>query len=76
LAGHGEECHYHGGLYDGRMMGGPTVGRSQEAPQPLYTSTPLEMGGMGSRDVDQGESNYEVQDMQVEESGRGYVDIE
>jgi hypothetical protein len=50
---------------------GPPVGRRPEIPRPLYASTPMEGEGLGGRE----ETNYEVQDMRVEESGRGYVDM-
>jgi hypothetical protein len=54
---------------------GPPVGRSQEVPLPLYASTPLEAEGMGVKERKLGESDYEVRDMQLDESKKGYIDL-
>jgi len=54
---------------------GPPVGRSQEVPRPLYASTPLETGEVGIGERKRGESDYEVRDMQLDESKKGYIDL-
>jgi hypothetical protein len=54
---------------------GPPVGRSPEAPRPVYASTPLEIGGMGVEEKKRGESDYEIRDMQLDESKKGYIDL-
>jgi hypothetical protein len=54
---------------------GPPVGRGQRPPVPLYASTPLDFDGREERQKDGRESDYEVKDMQLTDSGHGYVDV-
>jgi hypothetical protein len=54
---------------------GPTVGRSPEVPRPVHASTPLETGEIGGEGKRRDGSDYEVRDMQLDDSKRGFIDV-